>query len=104
MPMEPRARRIVNQSKRAPGVCSDGPIKGFARLPWILAAAQNFNLRRAFQTFNGGKVHGISHAADSDPKHIAEGRARRAWCRQEPQTEEPYALIEQVRFCEERRP
>ena len=104
MPMEPRARRIVNQSKWAPGVCADGPIKGYAPLPWILAAAQSFNLRRAFQTLNGGKVHGISHAADHNPKHIAEGRSRPAWCREEPHPEEPYALIGHVRFCEERRP
>ena len=102
MPMEPRARRIVNQSKWAPGVCADGPIKGYAPLPWILAAAQSFNLRRAFQTLNGGKVHGISHAADPDPKHLAEGRSRRTWCREEPQPEEPYALIGHVRFCEGR--
>ncbi len=100
--MEPRARRIVNQSKWAPGVCADGPIKGYARLHWILVAAQSFKLRRAFQTLNGGKVHGISHAADPDPKHLAEGRSRRTWCREEPQPEEPYALIGHVRFCEGR--
>jgi len=80
MPMEPRARRVVNQSKRAPLVCADGLIKGYARRPWILAAAQSFSLRRDFQTLNGGKVRGISQAADSDPKHIAEGRSRREWC------------------------
>lgn len=104
MPMEPRARRVVNQSRRTPEVCADGPFAGYARRPWILAAAQSFNLRRELQTLNGGKVHGISHAADYDPKHIALGCFRREWCREEPQTEEPYALIGQVRFCEERRP
>ena len=103
MPMEPRARGVVNQSKRAPSVCTDGLIKGYARRPWILAAAQSFSLRREFQTLNGGKVSGISHAADSDPKHIAEGRSRRDGCREEPHPEEPYALIGHVRFCEERR-
>ena len=94
----------MNQSKRAPLVCADGLIKGYARRPWILAAAQSLSLRRDFQTLNGGKVRGISHAADSDPKHIAEGRSRREWCREEPHPEEPYALIGHVRFCEERRP
>ena len=103
-PMVPRARRVVNQSKRAPLVCADGLIKGYARRPWILAAAQSLSLRRDFQTLNGGKVRGISHAADSDPKHIAEGRSRRDGCREEPHPEEPYALIGHVRFCEERRP
>lgn len=92
MPMEPRASRVVNQSKRAPSVCTDGLIKGSARRPWILAAAQSFSLRREFQTLNGGKIRGISHATDNDPKQTAEGRSRREWCREEPHSEEPYAL------------
>ena len=104
MPMEPRARRVMNQSQRAPFVCADGLIKGYARQRWILAAAQRLKLRREFQTLNGGKVPGISHATDNDPRRIAEGRSRRGWCREEPQLEEPYALIGHVRFCEERRP
>ena len=103
MPIEPRARGVVNQSKRAPSVCTDGLIKGYARRPWMLAAAQRLSLSRDFQTLNGGKVRGISHAADSDQKHIAEGRSRRDGCREEPHPEEPYALIGHVRFCEERR-
>jgi hypothetical protein len=104
MPMEPRARRVVNQSQRAPRVCTDGLFKGYARRLWILAATQRLNLRRDFQTLNGGKVRGINHAADHDLKRIAEGRSCRGWCREEPQLEEPYALIGHVRFCEERRP
>lgn len=102
MPMEPRARRVVNQSKRAPGVCTDGLIKGYAQQHWILAAAQILKLRREYQTLNGGKVGGVSQSVDNDRRHIAEVRSRRAWCREEPHPEEPYALIGHVRFCEER--
>lgn len=102
MPMEPRARRVVNQSKRAPEVCTDGLFKGYAQRHWILAAAQGLNLRREHRTLNGGKVDGVNHWAKNDRKNIAQGRSRREWCREEPHPEEPYALIGHVRFCEER--
>lgn len=69
--MVTRARRVVNQSNRVPSVCADGLIRGYARRPWMLAAAQRLSLRRDFQTVNGGKVRGISHTADSDPMHTA---------------------------------
>lgn len=74
--MERRARRVVNQSKKAPGVCADGPLKGYARLDWIHTAAQKkpgermrnlmhhfnrTNLRRAFRTLDGSKASGIDH-------------------------------------------
>ena len=104
MPMEPRARRVVNQRRRTPLLCTDGVTQGYVRQPWILAATQSFILRRDFQTLIGGKVHGISHAAGHDLRRTAQGRFRRQWCREEPQPEEPYALIGHVRFCEERRP
>ena len=104
MPMEPRARRVVNQSQRAPGVCTDGLTKGNARRPWILGATQRLRLRRESQTLNGGKVREIRHATVNGPRRITEGHGRRGWCPEEPQLEEPYALIGHVRFCEERRP
>ena len=85
-------------------LCTDGALEGYVRQPWILAAAQRLNLRREYQTLNGGKVRGISHAADNDPRHLPKGRSRRGWRREESQLEEPYALIGHVRFCEERRP
>ena len=79
--MEPRARRVVNQSTRAPGVCADGPFRGYARLHWILAAAQSqrvepmrslmhhlnqHNLRRAFLSLDGTKASGIDHVTKND--------------------------------------
>lgn len=79
--MEPRARRDVNQSTRAPGVCADGPFQGYARLHWILTAAQKQpqepmrslmhhlnvdNLRRAFATLDGTKARGIDHVSKND--------------------------------------
>src|SRR4051812_12061349 len=79
--MEPRARRDVNQSTRAPGVCADGPFQGYARLHWILAAAQSqpaepmrslmhhlnqHNLRRAFLSLDGTKASGIDRVTKND--------------------------------------
>ena len=76
MPMEPRARRVVSQSRRTPGVCADGPFQGYARLHWILAASQckptepmrnlmhhlnGHNLRQAFRALDGNKASGIDH-------------------------------------------
>jgi hypothetical protein len=104
MPMEPRTRRVVNQRRRTPLLCTDGALGGYVREPWILAAAQGLNLRREFQALNGGKDCGINQASENAPRRITERHSRRGWCREEPQLEEPYALIGHVRFCEERRP
>ena len=81
MPMEPRARRVVNRGTRAPGACADGPFAGYARLHWILAAAQRNpaepmrnlmhhlngpNLRRAFRALDGSKASGIDRVTKND--------------------------------------
>ena len=81
MPMERRARRIVNQSVKAPEICPDGSLKGYARLHWIHTAVQKKrdekmrnlmhhlnanNLRRAFQTLDGSKATGIDHVTKSE--------------------------------------
>lgn len=73
--MVARARRVVNQSKQASSVCTDVLIKGYgyARYPWISAAARGLDRRWDYQTLNGGKVRVINHLVDNDPKHIAEG-------------------------------
>jgi RNA-directed DNA polymerase len=81
MPMERRARRNVNQSGTAPGVCTDGHYKGYTRLHWIHAATQRdpgtvmhnlmhhlnqANLRRAFHSLDGSKASGIDHVTKRD--------------------------------------
>lgn len=81
MPMERRTGRGVNQSKKAPEVCADGPFKGYAGLHWIHSAAQKrrnermrnimhhlnrHNLRRAFQSLDGSKASGIDHVTKND--------------------------------------
>lgn len=79
--MERRARRGVNQCRKAPGICTDGPFKGYARLHWIHSAAQRrqgekmrnlmhhlnrHNLRRAFQSLDGSKASGIDHVTKNE--------------------------------------
>ena len=64
----------VNQFKLSPGVCTDGPFKGYERLHWINSAARadrekkfgnlfhHFsleNLRQAFRQIDGNKAVGI---------------------------------------------
>ncbi len=81
MPMEPRARRNVNQSTRATGLCADGLFQGYARLHFILTAAQKqpqepmrnlmhplnrHNRRRAYATLDGTKASGIDHVSKND--------------------------------------
>lgn len=81
MPMERREPRQVNQFKLSPGVCADGPFKGYERLDWINLAAskddtERFmnlmhhisvgNLRQAFRQLDGSKAVGIDQVTKSE--------------------------------------
>lgn len=74
MPMERRETREANQNSQAPEICTDGFLKGYARLHWIAARASGkdrggfkqlmhhlnvHNLKRAFRGIAGNKAAGV---------------------------------------------